>query len=164
LPVEPQLSLKGAVLAIADGIGSSSVSQEASAAAVRSFLDDYYCTSDTWSVQHAALQVLRAINSWLYTQTRHSEHRYEPDKGHVCTFSALVLKGTAAHLLHVGDTRIYRLHEHALEQLTLDHRLRLSDDETVLSRALGAAAVVEVDYHCVPLQPGATFLLASDGV
>src|SRR5690606_32308820 len=123
LPAEPQLSLKGAVLAIADGIGSSSVSQEASAAAVRSFLDDYYCTSDTWSVQHAALQVLRAINSWLYTQTRNSEHRYEPDKGHVCTFSALVLKGTAAHLLHVGDTRIYRLHEHALEQLTLDHRL-----------------------------------------
>src|SRR5690606_25107356 len=146
----------------ADGIGSSTVSQEASAAAVRSFLEDYYCTSDTWSVQHAALQVLRAINSWLYTQTRNSEHRYETDKGYVCTFSALVLKGSTAHLLHIGDTRIYRLHEQALEQLTLDHRLRLSGEDALLSRALGAAAVLDVDYHSVALHAGSTFMLASD--
>lgn len=164
IPDEPQLGLKGAVLAIADGIGSSTVSQEASAAAVKSFLDDYYCTADTWSVRHAAEQVLRAMNSWLFTQTRNSEYRYEPDKGYICTFSALVLKGQLAHLLHVGDTRIYRIHERGLEQLTLDHRLQLPDEESCLSRALGAAATVELDYHCLALQPGDLFMLSSDGL
>ncbi len=164
IPDEPLLGLKGAVLAIADGISSSSVSQEASAAAVKSFLDDYYCTADTWSVRHAAEQVQRAMNSWLYAQTRNGEHRYEPDKGYACTFSALVLKGNLAHLLHVGDTRIWRIHEHALEQLTLDHRLRLSEEESLLSRALGAAATLDIDYHCLPLKAGDVFMLSSDGV
>ena len=50
LPKEPLASLKGACAAIADGISTSSVSAEASEAAVRSFLDDYYCTSEAWTV------------------------------------------------------------------------------------------------------------------
>ena len=45
LPGEALASAKGIVVAQADGIGSSAVSQEASAAAVRGFLDDYYATS-----------------------------------------------------------------------------------------------------------------------
>lgn len=164
IPTEPVLGLKGAVLAIADGISTSTVSQDASAAAVKSFLDDYYCTADSWSVRHAAEQVLRAMNSWLYAQTRNSDYRYEPDQGYVCTFSALVLKGSAAHLLHVGDTRIYRVHERGLEQLTLDHRLRGEDAGTLLSRALGAGPTLDVDYHCLALKPGDLFMLSSDGV
>ena len=50
-PKEPQLSAKGIALAMADGISSSKVSQIASETAVASFLDDYYCTSDSWSVK-----------------------------------------------------------------------------------------------------------------
>ena len=42
LPAGPLLASKGVALALADGIGSSAVSQEASAAAVRGFLADYY--------------------------------------------------------------------------------------------------------------------------
>ena len=51
IPEEPQLTSKGIAIALADGIGSSDVSQIASEAAVDSFLDDYYCTSDAWSVK-----------------------------------------------------------------------------------------------------------------
>ena len=53
LPHEPLRSRKGIAVALADGIGSSPVSQEASAAAVRSFLEDYYATSDAWSTRSA---------------------------------------------------------------------------------------------------------------
>jgi hypothetical protein len=63
-----------------------------------------------------------------------------PDRGYVCTFSALILKGREGHLLHVGDSRIYRLHPQALEALTEDHRVRLSSAESHLARALGADA------------------------
>ena len=42
IPQEPQLSSKGIVIALADGISSSTVSQIASAAAINGFLSDYY--------------------------------------------------------------------------------------------------------------------------
>jgi serine/threonine protein phosphatase PrpC len=122
VPKDALLATKGVVLALADGISSSPVSQVASAAAVRGFLEDYYLTSETWPVRRAAQRVLQATNSWLHAQTQRGEGRFDKNRGHVCTFSALVFKGREAHLLHVGDTRIYRLHAHALEQLTEDHR------------------------------------------
>ncbi|MDP3439962.1 MAG: hypothetical protein Q8R95_10215 [Azonexus sp.] len=50
LPKEPQLGAKGVAIALADGISSSAVSQEAAQSAVTGFLEDYYCTSDAWSV------------------------------------------------------------------------------------------------------------------
>ena len=123
IPEEPRLSSKGIAVALADGISSSDVSQEASQSAVVGFLDDYYCTSETWSVKTSAQRVLFAINSWLHAQTRRSQHRYDMDKGYVCTFSAMVIKSTTAHIFHVGDARIYRLVDGELEQLTDDHRL-----------------------------------------
>ena len=58
LPKGHQLANKGIALAIADGISSSSVSQLASQTAVGSFLEDYYATSEAWSVRQAAERVL----------------------------------------------------------------------------------------------------------
>src|SRR5262245_10792965 len=97
LPGEPLRSTKGIVVALADGIGTSAVSQVASAAAVRGFLDDYYVTSEAWSVRRAAQRVLSATNSWLHAQTLRSDARFDKDRGYVCTFSALVLKGRMVH-------------------------------------------------------------------
>jgi serine/threonine protein phosphatase PrpC len=163
LPTGPRLATKGIAIAIADGIGSSAVSHVASAAAVRGFLDDYYETSEAWTVRRAAQRVLEASNAWLHAQTRRSDARFDPDRGYVCTFSALVLKGREAHLLHVGDTRVYRVHVQALEQLSEDHRLHTSSAETYLARALGAGPSVEIDYRHWPLDAGEVYLLASDG-
>ncbi|MDM0110718.1 protein kinase [Variovorax sp. J22R133] len=154
---------KGIAVAIADGIGSSRVSQVASAAAVRGFLDDYYATSEAWSVRRSAQRVLGATNSWLHAQTMRSHARFDKDGGYVCTFSALILKGRDVHMLHVGDSRIYRLHPHALEQLTDDHRVRLSSLESYLGRALGADSRVEIDYAHWPAEAGDVYLLATDG-
>ncbi|MDM0017180.1 bifunctional protein-serine/threonine kinase/phosphatase [Variovorax saccharolyticus] len=162
----PQGSLrnaKGIAVALADGIGSSRVSQVASAAAVRGFLDDYYATSDAWSVRRSAQRVLSATNSWLHAQTMRSDARFDKDSGYVCTFSALILKGRDLHLLHVGDARIHRLHPNALEQLTEDHRIHVSSAESYLGRALGAAPNVEIDYRCWQAEVGEVYLLATDG-
>lgn len=163
IPGEPQLALKGACFAIADGISSSSVSRIASETSIKSFLDDYYCTSDAWSPRHAAEQVLKATNAWLHAQTRQSPYRYEKDKGYVCTFSAAIFRGSEAHLLHLGDTRIYRLRNSALEQLTHDHRIFTGEHQGSLSRALGAEVELEVDYRRLKLEAGDLFLLTTDG-
>lgn len=164
IPEEPLLSTKGIVLAMADGISSSNVSQIASNTAVAAFLDDYYCTSDAWAVKTSAEKVIKSINYWLYAQTRNSPYRFERDKGYVATFSALVLKSNTAHLFHSGDTRIFRLLGNQLEQLTEDHRRVVSAEVNYLTRALGIEPVLEIDYHSETIEKGDVFIIATDGV
>lgn len=164
-PSEPLLSSKGIAIAIADGISSSDVSQIASQAAVADFLEDYYCTSDAWSVRTSAQRVILATNSWLHAQTRQSQYCYEDkDRGYVCTFSAMVIKSTTAHIFHAGDARIYRLQEKTLELLTEEHRIWISQDKSYLSRALGVSPQLEIDYQSLQLKEGDVFVLATDGV
>ena len=168
IPERPALALKGAVIAIADGIGSSAVSHVASETAVKSFLTDYYDTPDTWSAKTSARRVIAATNSWLHAETRRNRHLHDPeggwDRGYVTTFSALVLKSRTAYIFHVGDARISRVAGRCLEGLTEDHRVVLSEDESYLGRALGAAAHVEIDHYTVGIERGDVFVLTTDGV
>lgn len=163
-PNEHLLKYKGIAIALADGISSSDVSDIASKISVNSFIEDYYCTSQTWSVKNSAHRVLTATNSWLYSQTKQSIHRYNKDKGYVCTLSALILKSTKAHIFHIGDSRIYKIRDKKIEQLTNDHRLYVSKEENYLSRAMGLDSILSIDYDCVDLEIDDIFILATDGV
>ena len=164
VPEEPQLTTKGITIALADGISSSDVSQIASQATITGFLEDYYCTSDAWSVKKSAQRVLTATNSWLFSQSQQSQHRFNKDRGYVCTLSALIIKSTTAHLFHIGDTRIYQLRNNNLEQLTEDHRFWASKDKSYLSRAMGINAKLEIDYTTLQVDQGDAFLLVTDGI
>ncbi|OJX20303.1 MAG: protein kinase [Burkholderiales bacterium 68-20] len=163
LPTGHARVARGIALAVADGIGSSRVSQVASSAAVRGFLEDYYATPDAWPVRRAAQQVLAATNAWLHAQNQRGPARFDKDSGYVCAFSALILHGHDLHLLHVGDARICRVHPQALEPLTEDHRLHVGAGQSYLARALGLHAHVEIDTRCWPAEAGALYLLATDG-
>ena len=151
IPEEPLLSLKGITIVLADGISTSEVSAIASESAVKSFLTDYYCTSDSWSVKTSAQRVIAATNSWLHAQTRQSQYLYDRDRGYVCTLSAMVIKSTTAHIFHIGDARIYRVVGRGLEQLTEDHRVVVSSQQSYLGRALGINPQVEIDYRALYL-------------
>lgn len=163
VPDDADLASKGVAMALADGISTSEVSQIASETAVNSFLSDYYCTSAAWSVKKSGQRVIDATNSWLHWQTDRSWARYDKDRGYVCTFTGLVIKSTTGHFFHVGDSRAYRVHGRALEQLTEDHR-HVSGDQSFLGRALGVDDRVEIDYQSFRVEAGDTFLLATDGV
>ena len=163
IPDEPLLSLKGISIVLADGISTSKVSRIAAESAVKGFLTDYYCTSESWSVRTSAQRVLEATNSWLHSQTR-SQYAYDRDRGYVCTLSAVVIKSTTAHLFHIGDCRIYRLSGNTLEQLTNDHRVVINSQQSYLGRALGANPQIEIDYQMLRLGQGDVFVLATDGV
>jgi serine/threonine protein phosphatase PrpC len=163
IPDEPLLSLKGISIVLADGISTSEVSRIAAESAVKGFLTDYYCTSESWSVRTSAQRVLAATNSWLHAQTR-SQYAYDKDRGYVCTLSAMVVKSTTAHLFHIGDSRIYRLSGNTLEQLTNDHRVVISSQQSYLGRALGVNPQIEIDYQMLRLEPGDVFLLVTDGI
>jgi serine/threonine protein phosphatase PrpC len=154
--------LKGIAVALADGISSSKVSQIAAEIAVKSFLTDYYCTSDTWTAKTAGERVIRAANAWLHAESRRN-WLYD-NQGYICTLSAIVFKGRTAHIFHVGDSRVFQLAAGDLEQLTRDHRLTVSKTESYLNRALGVDPNVEIDYLACDLTPGDVFVLSTDGV
>lgn len=163
VPQGELLDSKGVALAVADGISSSHVSHIASESAITGFLEDYYATTDTWSVKTAVERVIGATNAWLYAQTRQSRCD-EQDQGYVCTLSALVLKGMTAHVFHIGDSRVYRIGRIDIEQLTEDHRVRVSSSRSYLARALGIHHRLDVDYRSAPLTTGDVYVLATDGV
>jgi serine/threonine protein kinase/serine/threonine protein phosphatase PrpC len=164
IPQEPLLSSKGIAIALADGISSSDVGQIASETSVKGFLGDYYSTSESWSVKTSVRRVLQATNSWLYALTRNGPYRYEIDRGYVCTFTALVIKSTTAHIFHAGDARVYNLIDGRLEQLTEDHRLWVSREKSYLSRALGMRERLDIDYRTIAVEQGDIFVLTTDGV
>ncbi len=164
IPEQPELGTKGIAIAIADGISTSNVSDHASEIAVTSFLQDYYCTSDSWTVKNAAYKVIKAVNSWLYARTLSGSSRIDREKGYVCTFSALILKSATAYIFHIGDARVYHLRKHALEQLTRDHRIHTTGNTSYLSRALGIEQSIELDYREQHVEEGDIFILATDGI
>lgn len=164
VPPEPELTTRGIIVALADGISSSDVSQEASATSVNSFIEDYYATPDSWSAQTSGKRVLQSINSWLYGQSRNSEFRYEVDQGYICTFSGLVFKANKAYLFHVGDSRIFRLTDGRLKQLSIDHVKANDEQGSYLTRAMGLEQQFRCDSKVFDADQGDIFILATDGV
>ena len=150
------------VAAVADGIGGAKGGRVAAETAVRGFLDGFCDLPETMEVRRAAAQVINSLNRWIYSQGQ----RDVEAAGMGCTFTALVLRGRFAHVLHVGDTRVYRLRDERLACLTTDHVREGGGTgrSNILSRALGVEAEVRLDYAAQPLALHDRFVLCSDGV
>ncbi len=161
VPENFMLEAKGIAIAIADGMSSSEAAKEASECCVRSFLEDYYATHESWTVKRSVATVLKAVNAWLYAQGLAQEFS---ERGMVSTFSGVVLKSGIAHLFHAGDSRIWRLRGKTLEQLTVDHRVRVGRGLEHLSRAFGINRNLEIDYRHESLEKDDIFVLTTDGV
>ena len=149
------------VAAVADGIGSAKGGRVAAETAVRGFLDGMCELPETTEVQRSAARVLNSLNAWMHSQGRRDGNL----AGMGCTFTALVLRGRIAHVVHVGDTRAYRLSGDRLTCLTTDHvRQDGAGRSTTLYRALGVEAEARLEYTTQPMARHDRFLLCSDGV
>jgi PPM family protein phosphatase len=100
-------------------------------------------------------------------------------KGMGATIVAAWMEGQKLSIAHVGDSRAYLLRAGTLEQLTADHSLvaekvrigiltpqeaDASEMQSVLTRAVGTSATVQVDATELILLVGDTLLLCSDGL
>ena len=97
--------------------------------------------------------------------------------GHVVgtTVVALLASGNACTALWAGDSRLYRHREGTLQQLTVDHSMAVEMAKTsqpmpegygenIVTRALGADSVLELDRITFTARPGDRYLLCSDGL
>jgi serine/threonine protein phosphatase PrpC len=149
------------IAAIADGIGGAKGGRIAAETAVRGFLDGFCDLPETVEVQRAGSKIISALNGWINTIGRQDPKL----TGMGCTLTAIVLRGRVAHLLHVGDTRGYRLSGERMTCLTTDHvRQDGAGRSHTLNRALGVEAEVRLDYATQPVALHDRFLLCSDGV
>jgi serine/threonine protein phosphatase PrpC len=149
------------IAAIADGIGGAKGGRVAAETAVRGFLDGFCDLPETMEVQRAGARIVSALNGWINTMGRQ-----DPElAGMGCTLTVLVLRGRSVHLLHVGDTRAYRLSADRLTCLTTDHvRPDGAGRSHTLNRALGVETEVRLDYATQPVALHDRLLLCSDGV
>jgi protein phosphatase len=165
-PSNSDLTTKGAIAALADGVSSASNAAQAAQLAVTQFTQEYYSTSDTWSTEKSASKVLTSLNQWLYSQadsfsTQSSHH--QPQQW-LTTFSSLIFKSTTGYIFHVGDSRISKFRSGEFESITRDHNRKQGGEHVVLTRALGADSRLKVDFHKVDIQKSDVFLLTCDGV
>ncbi|QDZ26544.1 bifunctional protein-serine/threonine kinase/phosphatase [Noviherbaspirillum sp. UKPF54] len=159
-PDEPELSAKGLIAAIADGVSGNAGGREASEYTVRGLLADYYATPDTWPVTQALDRVIKAINGWVQRQ---GSTRAEL-AGMATTLTAVVLRGGFYYFAHVGDTRLYLLREGRMARLTVDHVWDRPEMQHVLTRAVGLDSRLAIDHGMGESRAGDVFLLACDGV
>ncbi|WP_372796676.1 protein phosphatase 2C domain-containing protein [Pontiella sp.] len=152
---------KGITAIISDGVSSADAGAEASALCTRRFISDYYTTPDIWTVKHSAQNVLTTLNRELYN--RGKSYR-DAGKGFVCTLSLVVFKSHTAHIFHIGDTRIYRLRDGRLKQLTDDHNLQINAETSYLARAMGLDREARIDYSTTDTRAGDLFVLTTDGL
>jgi protein phosphatase len=66
-------------------------------------------------------------------------------------------------IFHLGDSRVYRVRDNHLEQMTIDHSNDINN-KNVLEKAIGNFEVFDLDIKLIDYQLGDLFLLCSDGI
>lgn len=167
----------GRFFIVADGMGGHAGGQEASTIAIatlQTYLDQQWETTiDSETLLKQAL--LEANQAILKDQTLH------PERSDMGTTAVVVMFRDETNPLcaHIGDSRLYRLRDAKLEQITEDHTwvaraLRsgeLTPDQArthpmrhVLAQCLGRDDLDTIEVQSLQVQPGDRLLLCSDGL
>ena len=160
------------VFVIADGMGGHAAGEVASKLAVDSIAR---ASLDGSGGRTAVRQALVEANSVVFRAAGDSGSQ----RGMGTTCAVLVVGDHVVHVGNVGDSRIYRLRDDSLVQLTHDHTVVaemvdqglikpdeavLADNRSFLTRALGGAADVDAEVDTLDLLRGDRFVLCSDGL
>ena len=155
---------------VADGLGGHSRGDYASSAVVEQLR--------AFPRQNSVLANLQDMESRLqvaHEKCRTAFRKHRPGT----TVAAMLAHGNYCFLLWAGDSRVYRLRDNELEQLTEDHsvaqekfaRGELTREEManhhsahVLTRSVGVQKTLRLDMRYSPVQGGDRYLLCSDGL
>ena len=162
-----------AVFAVADGMGGHLAGEVASRMAIEAV---QRMARENERPGIAALR--EAVACAHETILAHAQDHIEC-AGMGTTLSVLWLGENYAYISHVGDSRIYRLREGSLTQITQDHSLveelvraglitreqaRTHPRRNIITRALGTHGENEPDLLVTDVQDGDVFLLCTDGL
>ncbi len=166
---------RGHLFVVCDGMGAHAAGELASQMAVEGIPFTYLKLADQPAPDALRKSIVEANH-----QIHHRGQANIDFQGMGTTASVLALLPQGALVAHVGDSRVYRLRGHRLDQLTFDHSLvwemsaagQVPKDalpgfvpKNIITRSLGPHSEVQVDLEGpFPLEVGDTFLLCSDGL
>jgi serine/threonine protein phosphatase PrpC len=169
---EDSLLVRSPLFVVADGMGGAQAGEVASSVAVDTFRDGLRDGSDPeGSLLAQVEQANSRINELSHQSVEHA--------GMGTTITAVYVGEQDVSIAHVGDSRAYCLRDGELLRLTDDHSLvdelirqgKLTPEEaeehpqrSVITRALGPEATVEVDVRTFRGRPGDVYLVCSDGL
>jgi serine/threonine protein phosphatase PrpC len=168
---EDNFFVRAPLFVVADGMGGAQAGEVASEIAVRSFDDEL----PNGSLPEALVSVIEQANKRIHEKARADESLH----GMGTTTTAAYVDDDEVIIAHVGDSRAYLLRDGDLVRLTKDHSLvgelvargKLTEEQaeqhpqrSVITRALGPEADVQVDIDIFPARAGDLFLLCSDGL
>ncbi len=156
---ETERARHGMIAAVADGVGGAKAGRMAAELAVRALIEGLYDQPDTIGPAAGAARVMMPYNRWL-----HAMGRAESMAHAATTFTAFVVKGRRAHVLHAGDTRAWHFRDGRLTQLTEDHTRSHPDQRHILYRAIGIEERLRLDHAETGIELHDRLLLTSDGV
>jgi PPM family protein phosphatase len=169
---EDSMFARAPVFVVADGMGGAQAGEVASRMAVEAFEPDLGASG---SAEERLAERISEANRRIYDLSRsHKEH-----EGMGTTVTAAYVDDTDLAIAHVGDSRAYLFRHGELTRLTEDHSLveelvrrgKLTEEQaaehpqrSVITRALGPEATVDVDTWSYPVRDGDVLLLCSDGL
>ncbi|HTA97002.1 MAG TPA: Stp1/IreP family PP2C-type Ser/Thr phosphatase [Solirubrobacteraceae bacterium] len=169
---EDSLLVRSPLFVVADGMGGAQAGEVASSVAVDTFRAGLEDGEDPErSLVAQVEQANSRINELSHSNAEHA--------GMGTTITAVYVGEQDVAIAHVGDSRAYCMRDGELLRLTDDHSLvdelirqgKLTPEEaeehpqrSVITRALGPEASVEVDVRSFRGRPGDVYLLCSDGL
>lgn len=166
-----------ALFLVADGMGGHQKGEVASNMAVNLF-GEFFQREDREGSNptETLLKIFREVNRSILLEGR----RDPLTNGMGTTLTLLLVKGEKAWIGHIGDSRLYRIRDQRIEQLTQDHSVvcrlvrnglltpeqaKNHPQKNVIYQSLGLKEEINPDIlSSLSLRPGDRFLLCSDGV
>jgi serine/threonine protein phosphatase PrpC len=164
--------VRSPVYAVADGMGGAQAGEVAAGIAAKVFEEHF---PDGVDPEGELTLIASEANRRIYELARSDSSR----SGMGTTLTGAVVADDEVSIVHVGDSRAYLLRDGELRQLTRDHSLveelrrrgQLTVEEaeehpqrSIITRALGPEAEVELDVHTHQARSGDVFLICSDGL
>ena len=166
---------RGAVVALADGVGGMDKGEVASRLAVETALQTFQQAAAGQTPPQLLTQMFNTANRAVYDKGMedHGKSRM------ATTLAAVVLRNNEIVVGNVGDSRVYLVRKAQIKQLSTDHTYtgmqqkfgliseqdaKTSANRSVLTRSVGNELMIRVDVETVTVFKGDRLVLCSDGL
>lgn len=166
------------VFAVADGMGGHNAGEVASKMIIQGikdfFIENHNNDIKIFNIERVCCEI-KKINNDIY-QMSQTNPKF---KGMGTTLTLVISFNKKMQIIHVGDSRVYKINRNVMKQLTEDHSLvaeliregritkkeaKIHPQKNVITRAIGTDQSVKLDAFTYEINPEDKILLCTDGL